>query len=289
MRQQRARGGGCCGRSGRTGTALERLRGAVETMLPIDRERRQEWQVWVAVWGEASKGDSLSAGYRRGWAGLRDDVRRAARGGAARRSSCHADIDIEHRAERLVTLLAGIGLLAGVERPGRVREMATRMLAEELAWLGDPSRCRRAVKRRGRGSTGTRDTGAMTRRSLLGAGAALGAGMYLPALVVGRGAVGRRPRRRDAAVAGLGRRGRPGHRRRSSSAARCRRSTRCCAGGRKNAQAAARRAAGRPARLHRARAPAPVVGRHRQAQGGGRRSTRSAAPTSASPTASSAA
>ncbi len=30
----------------------------------------------------------------------------------------HADTDVEHRADRLVTLLAGIGLLAGVERPG---------------------------------------------------------------------------------------------------------------------------------------------------------------------------
>src|SRR4051812_2218392 len=34
------------------GTALERLRAAVETMLPVDRARRQEWHVWVAVWGE---------------------------------------------------------------------------------------------------------------------------------------------------------------------------------------------------------------------------------------------
>ena len=49
-----------------------------------------------------------------------------------------ADTDVEHRADRLVTLLAGIGLLAGVERPGRVRELAARMLAEELARLGDP-------------------------------------------------------------------------------------------------------------------------------------------------------
>src|SRR3954471_5786696 len=28
------------------GTALERLRAAVETMLPVDSKRRQEWHVW---------------------------------------------------------------------------------------------------------------------------------------------------------------------------------------------------------------------------------------------------
>jgi len=50
---------------------LQKLRAAVETMLPVDPRRRQEWQVWVAVWGEASKGDSLSKGYKQGWAGLR--------------------------------------------------------------------------------------------------------------------------------------------------------------------------------------------------------------------------
>lgn len=123
--------------TGADGTALERLRAAVETMLPIDPQRRQEWQVWVAVWGEASKGDSLSVGYRRGWEGLRDILGTLLEQAQAD-EELHADLDTRHRADRLVTLLAGIGLLAGVERPARVREMAMRMLAEELAWLGDP-------------------------------------------------------------------------------------------------------------------------------------------------------
>lgn len=118
-------------------TALERLRAAADAMLPIDPQRRQEWQVWVAVWAEASKGDTLSIGYRQGWFGLRDmligllDDAREERG-------LFGEVDSEHRADRLVTVLAGIGLLAGVERPGRVRDMARRMVAEELCWLGQP-------------------------------------------------------------------------------------------------------------------------------------------------------
>jgi AcrR family transcriptional regulator len=118
--------------------ALERLRGAAEALLPVDPQRRQEWQVWVAVWGEASKGDSLSVGYRRGWAGLREMLLGLLEQ-AREEEQLHADTDIGFRADRLVTLLAGIGLMAGVERPGRVRELATQMLAEELARLGDPA------------------------------------------------------------------------------------------------------------------------------------------------------
>lgn len=117
--------------------ALERLRGAAEALLPVDPQRRQEWQVWVAVWGEAAKGDSLSVGYRRAWEGLRDMLV-ALLVEAQQEQQLVADIDVEHRADRLVTMLAGIGLQAGVERPARVRALATRMLAEELAQLGDP-------------------------------------------------------------------------------------------------------------------------------------------------------
>ena len=115
--------------------ALDRLRDAAETLLPVDAQRRREWQIWVAVWGEASKGDSLSVGYRQGWAGLRDMLIGLLED-AQDEEQLGADTDVEHRADRLVTLLAGIGLLAGVEKPARVRELAARMLAEELDRLG---------------------------------------------------------------------------------------------------------------------------------------------------------
>jgi len=115
--------------------ALDRLRDAADALLPVDPQRRQEWQIWVAVWGEASKGDSLSIGYRRGWAELRDMLIGLLMD-AQEEEQLAAEIDVEHRADRLVTLLAGIGLLAGVERPARVRELAAQMLAEEFARLG---------------------------------------------------------------------------------------------------------------------------------------------------------
>ncbi|MBJ7330424.1 MAG: TetR/AcrR family transcriptional regulator [Solirubrobacteraceae bacterium] len=117
--------------------ALERLHAAAEALLPIDPQRRQEWQVWVAVWGEAAGGGSLAVGSRESWAGLREMLT-AILVEAQEEEQIHEEIDVEYRAHRLVIVLAGIGLLAGVERVARVRELASNMLAEELARLGDP-------------------------------------------------------------------------------------------------------------------------------------------------------
>jgi AcrR family transcriptional regulator len=122
-------------RAAAAGSGLERLEAAVEAVLPFDPARRREWQVWVAMWGQASPADELAAGYRAGWSGLRGIfgqlLERARDGGELR-----GGIDVSYEAERLVTMLAGIGLLAGVEAPGRVRAAATRMLSEQLASLG---------------------------------------------------------------------------------------------------------------------------------------------------------
>lgn len=118
------------------GTALERLRSAVDAMLPLDGARRREWQVWISVWGQASPGDAFGAGYRAGWAGLRrifaELLERAVSEGDLR-----TDIDAEYEAERLVTTLAGVGLLAGVQSPAKVRAAATRMLSEQVTSLRD--------------------------------------------------------------------------------------------------------------------------------------------------------
>src|SRR5690349_8837169 len=86
---------------------LDQLRAAVDALLPLDAQRRREWQVWVAVWGEASQGGQLAAGYRAGWAGLRGifaGLLRDAQGAG----KIDRRLDIDHHAERLVTLLAGI-------------------------------------------------------------------------------------------------------------------------------------------------------------------------------------
>jgi AcrR family transcriptional regulator len=118
------------------GDAITRLRAAVDAVLPLDPVRRREWEVWVAMWGVASPADELGKGFRAGWAGLRrifaDLLRQAAAEGSLREG-----VDIEYEAGRLVTMLAGIGLMAGVESRRRVREAAARMVDEQVSGLRD--------------------------------------------------------------------------------------------------------------------------------------------------------
>jgi AcrR family transcriptional regulator len=121
------------------GSSIERLRAAVDAVLPLDATRRREWQVWVAVWGVASPADQLGKGFRAGWDGLRgifaDLLEQARVEGSLRR-----EIEVSYEAERLVTMLAGIGLLAGVESRQRVREAAARMVDQQLSGLERVSR-----------------------------------------------------------------------------------------------------------------------------------------------------
>jgi AcrR family transcriptional regulator len=118
------------------GDAITRLRAAVDAVLPLDPARRREWEVWVAMWGLASPADELGKGFRAGWAGLQrilsELLLRAAVEGALREG-----VDVDYEAERLVTMLAGIGLMAGVQSRRRVREAAARMVDEQVSGLRD--------------------------------------------------------------------------------------------------------------------------------------------------------
>lgn len=49
-------------------------------------------------------------------------------------------VEIRYEAERLVTMLAGIGLMAGVESRQRVRQAAAGMVEEQLGGLRDVPR-----------------------------------------------------------------------------------------------------------------------------------------------------
>jgi AcrR family transcriptional regulator len=118
----------------RKSPGLEGVRAAAEAVLPLDPVRRREWQVWVACWEQASPGDELAAGLRMGWDGLRQLIA-ALLEQAREQGELRPKIDVSFEADRLVTVLAGVGLLAGVESPGRVRVAAERIVDEQLAAL----------------------------------------------------------------------------------------------------------------------------------------------------------
>lgn len=125
----------------RVSTAIRNRKGlaaveaAVEAVLPVDAERRREWQVWVASWGQTSVGEDLAAGLSGGWRGLRLLLAELL-GQAVQDGELRDGLSLEYEAQRMLTMVAGAGLLAGVEAPTRVRREVRQMLADHLALLG---------------------------------------------------------------------------------------------------------------------------------------------------------
>ncbi|MEA2125057.1 MAG: hypothetical protein QOI80_1839 [Solirubrobacteraceae bacterium] len=113
---------------------LVALEGAVDALLPIDADRRRVWQVWVASWRSTAGQERLNDELRDG----RRFVERLLKGLLAQAvadGELPATLDVAYEAEHLVTLIAGTGLIAGVESPAHVRRAAKRMLAEQVARL----------------------------------------------------------------------------------------------------------------------------------------------------------
>ena len=54
---------------------------------------------------------------------------------AAEDGELHEYVDVAYEASRFVTLLAGVGMLAGIESAKHVRRDAKRMLADQIAHL----------------------------------------------------------------------------------------------------------------------------------------------------------
>lgn len=113
---------------------LPALEAAAETLLPLDADRRSEWQVWVACWTAASPADELGAELRSGWHYLEMILLRLLEQ-AVEDGSAKGGLDLPFEAKRVVTMLAGSGLLAGVESAAEVRRTAKRALTEQLASL----------------------------------------------------------------------------------------------------------------------------------------------------------
>lgn len=87
------------------------LVGVIESLLPLDEERRQEWQVWFAFWGRAVTDPELGAEQRRRVERTRETLFNTLR--AARPDMKPAAAEFEAR--RLLTLINGIAAQAVFE------------------------------------------------------------------------------------------------------------------------------------------------------------------------------
>lgn len=117
---------------------LDALVAAVEAVLPLDAARRLEWQVWVAFW-------TVSGAAENGAHGLVSARRALGQILAVPFAEAIADgelpdtLDVRYECERLMTLAAGLGLLAGASPPATVNRLARRMIDDHLAALaGEP-------------------------------------------------------------------------------------------------------------------------------------------------------
>lgn len=92
-------------------TAPDMLRVTIEQSLPIDEERRRQWEVWFAFYGEAVGHEHLQelqrTRYQEFHSLLVTLLRTAQETGHVARA-----LDVEHEADRLVTLVDGIALEA---------------------------------------------------------------------------------------------------------------------------------------------------------------------------------
>ena len=113
---------------------LVALEGAIEAMLPLDADRRREWQVGVACWGPTAPGEQAAEELRTGWRGLQQLLAGLLQQGVDD-GELPDSVDVTFEAGHLVAMLAGVGMLAGIESPERIRRDAKRMLAEQLAGL----------------------------------------------------------------------------------------------------------------------------------------------------------
>ena len=113
---------------------LVALEGAVEALLPIDADRRREWQVGVACWGPTAPGEQAAEELRRGWRFLQRLLATLLEQ-AVEDGELPGAVDVPYEAGRMVTFIAGVGMLAGIESPRRVRRDAKRMLADQIAGL----------------------------------------------------------------------------------------------------------------------------------------------------------
>jgi AcrR family transcriptional regulator len=111
---------------------LAGLTAAVEALLPLDAERRLEWQVWIAFWNDHDDdGGQGLHGARRALATiLMGPLSEAVADG-----DLDPGVDLAYECERLITLAAGLGLSAGMGSPSVVRRMARRMLDDHLRTL----------------------------------------------------------------------------------------------------------------------------------------------------------
>jgi AcrR family transcriptional regulator len=114
---------------------LEAVTALIEALLPIDAERRLEWQVWSAFWThvapDGAAGPSLEFARV-----IATDMLGACLQEAIDDGDLPEGLDVHYEAERLVIVAAGLGLFSGAATSAAAgTRMAKRMVNDHIASL----------------------------------------------------------------------------------------------------------------------------------------------------------
>jgi AcrR family transcriptional regulator len=120
------------------------LRGCCEALLPLDDERRRDWQVWFSFWGRAVADPELGANQRRR---VRETRARIAEVVLAARPDLDVDGATAH-ARRILTAITGIATQAVFDPQDWPAERQREVLAVDLddACAADPDARARRVE-----------------------------------------------------------------------------------------------------------------------------------------------
>lgn len=131
------------------------MRAMLEQVLPLDKERRTQWGVWLAFWGEAIGSKPLAAEQLRHYRGFRSTVEKLLRDGV-KGGWIRPDIEPEDEADRILALVEGISFQAVFDPPRWPAARQSAFMDEHLAALTNPAAPRSTI--------GTVDRQSPTRR-----------------------------------------------------------------------------------------------------------------------------
>ena len=93
-------------------TGIDALRAVSLEGLPLDRERRLEWRVWLAFWGQAVVSATLAAEQRHRYDAWRRLIGRLLSDALGKRA---VRVDVESEADALIAFIDGTGIQATFE------------------------------------------------------------------------------------------------------------------------------------------------------------------------------
>lgn len=102
--------------------------------LPLDRERRLEWKIWVTFWGQAASDTALTEEQKHWYVEYRSLVRGLILDGQ-RSGHFRTDIDAGEEADSMVAFVDGIGLQATLDPRRFPPEYQIKLLEQRLSSL----------------------------------------------------------------------------------------------------------------------------------------------------------